>query len=142
MSMKRQRKQACVWSEGGPELGKGATCLGNAHTTIRAEGLAAPWSAECSGKAGSCPKVELPVTSLGFCQNQCRVDSQCSSQLQSAAIVGRCLTSHLSSEFQPIQLKKWSGLFAWPYLAPVQLPCPLSGLCTPSCADHSLLFQP
>nr|KAF6331335.1 WAP four-disulfide core domain 2 [Myotis myotis] len=34
------------------------------------------------------------------------------------------------------------GVSTWPRLTPAQLPSLLSGLCTPSCADHSFFFQP
>lgn len=33
-------------------------------------------------KPGSCPKVDLPLTPLGLCRDQCQVDSECPDQMK------------------------------------------------------------
>nr|KAF6331334.1 WAP four-disulfide core domain 2 [Myotis myotis] len=47
----------------------------SAPTTSSAAGRAAPRSA-------CCPTVDLPLTPLGLCRDQCQVDSECPDQMK------------------------------------------------------------
>ncbi|KAK1337701.1 hypothetical protein QTO34_002334 [Cnephaeus nilssonii] len=87
-------------------------------------------------KPGSCPKVDLPLTPLGLCRDQCQVDSECPDQM-------KCCLNGCGKVFSHHSLRNEGvGVSTWLRLAPAQLPSLLSGLCTPSCADHSFSFQP
>ncbi|KAF6285078.1 WAP four-disulfide core domain 2 [Rhinolophus ferrumequinum] len=78
-------------------------------------------------KQGSCPQVDLPLTPLGLCRDQCQ-----------------CPVSHLSSELQPPQPEEWEGVevSTWPCRGPAQLPlCFAFALLPPALTTASFANQ-